>query len=291
MKIGKINRQSIGISGLTSVLKHYEGMPHELFVIGSLPKDKKLAVAIVGSRKPTAYGKQVTHQLAFELAKRGVIIISGLAYGVDAIAHEAALEAGGTTIAVLAGGLHKIYPAAHEDLARRIVAQGGALISEHEPGIETRGYHFLARNRIVSGLADALIITEATERSGTVSTVMHALSQNKDIGAVPGPITSLLSAGPNRFLQQGAHVLTGVQDVLDIIAPTASVTQTRLPIGDTPLENRIITLVAGGVRDSEALIARLPEFSPAECLQAITMLEVNGTLRSLGGGAWSIRLH
>lgn len=289
MKIGKINRQSIEISGLTSVLKHYEGMPNNLFVIGSLPKDKKLTVAIVGSRKPTAYGKQVTHQLAFELAKRGVVIVSGLAYGVDAIAHEAALEAGGTTIAVLAGGLHKIYPVAHEALAKRIVESGGALISEHEAGMEAHPYHFLSRNRIVSGLADAVVVTEATDRSGTLSTVAHALDQNKDVFAVPGPITSLLSAGSNRMLQQGAQVALRSQDILDSIAPQLSLQQTKLPLGDTALETRIIQLIAGGVNDGEAIQRRLPDHSTAEVLQALTMLELQGSLRSVGGNTWAIR--
>ena len=160
MKLDKINRQSIGLSGLTSILRNYSDIPQELHIQGTLPKERPLVVAIVGSRRPTAYGKHVTHQLAYELAKRGVVIVSGLAYGVDAIAHEAALEAGGVTIAVMANGLHRVYPVAHTGLAKRIVAQGGALISEQPPGVDAHKYHFLARNRIVSGLADALIVTE-----------------------------------------------------------------------------------------------------------------------------------
>lgn len=286
MKLGKINRQSIGISGFTSVLKNYEGMPKELFVAGTLPSERKIAVAIVGSRKPTAYGKQVTHQLAYELARRGVIIISGLAYGIDAIAHEAALEAGGTTIAIMANGLHRIYPAAHVGLAERIVKQGGAIISEQGMGVDAHKHHFLARNRIVSGLADAVIVTEATDRSGTVSTVAHAMDQNKDVFAVPGPITSLLSAGPNRFIQDGAHVVLNVDDILDIINPEAAYEQSRLPLGDTPLEQHIIELVQQGLHEKDELQAACT-ISTSEFLQTITLMELKGTLRQQGGRIWT----
>ncbi|HEU4831050.1 MAG TPA: DNA-processing protein DprA, partial [Candidatus Saccharimonadales bacterium] len=116
--------------------------PNKLYFIGMLPKERRPTVAIVGSRRPTTYGKEVTHNLAYDLAKRGVVIISGLALGVDGIAHRAALDAGGTTLAVLANGLDTIYPASHRDLAASIVAQGGAIISEYEPTIEARGFQF-----------------------------------------------------------------------------------------------------------------------------------------------------
>lgn len=257
-------------------------MPQELYIKGTLPKGRPLVVAIVGSRRPTAYGKHVTHQLSYELAKRGVVIVSGLAYGIDAIAHEAALEAGGVTIAVMANGLHRIYPVAHTELAKRIVAQGGALISEQPPGVDARSYHFLARNRIVSGLADALIVTEASDRSGTYSTVTHAITQNKEVFAVPGPITSLLSVGPNKVLQQGARVCLSAQDVLDVIAPHLKPTQTLLPLGDTPLEVSIIKLLSNAPAETDALIETLTE-PPSEVLQALTMLELNGTIKVEAG--------
>jgi DNA processing protein len=283
MKIGKINRQSIGISGFTSVLKHYEGMPTQLYVAGSLPEHRIKAVAIIGSRKPTDYGKHVTHQLAYALAKRGIVIISGLAYGIDKIAHQAALEAGGTTIAVLASGLHRVYPAAHQALAEQIIQNGGAIISEQEPGVDAHKYHFLARNRIVSGLADAVIVTEATHRSGTLSTVGHALDQNKEIFAVPGPITSLLSVGPNRLLQQGAHVALTAQDVLNVIAPEIPNVQAQLALGDTPLEVAIIHHIRKGSTTTDTLIRALSNENTAEILQALTLMELKGTLRTHAG--------
>ncbi len=282
MKIEKINRQSIGISGFTSVLENYEGMPKELSYIGVLPSSRPPTVAIIGSRRPTAYGIEVTHRLAFELAQQGVIIISGLAYGIDAVAHKAALEAGGVTIAVLANGLHRIYPTAHTGLASQIVKQGGAVITEHELGVEAHKYHFLGRNRIVSGLADAVIVTEATDRSGTFSTIAHALTQNKDIFAVPGPITSLLSAGPNRLIQEGAQVVLSAEDVLRAIAPHIPPRQQQLPLGMTPLEQRVIECIQNGESSIEYITKHLSD-QPSDILQAITMLELNGTVRSSAG--------
>ena len=287
MKIGKINRQSIGTSGFTSVLNRYEGMPETLFVAGHLPPKRPPTVAIVGSRKPTPYGQGVTHTLAYELAKRGVVIVSGLAYGIDAIAHEAALKAGGFTIAVMANGLHRIYPADHTGLAERIIEQGGAIISEQALGVNPTNYHFLARNRIVSGLADAVIVTEATDRSGTFSTVAHALTQNKDVFAVPGPITSLLSAGPNRLLQEGAHVALSAEDILRVIAPNLLAKQMQLPLGDTPLEIQVISLIKEGVTDGDALQARCA-VSSSEFLKTLTMMELKGLVHSEGGNHWSL---
>lgn len=283
MKIGKINRQSIGISGFTSVLNTIHTPPTELYIAGTLPNTHVKSVAIVGSRKPTAYGIEVTQKLAYDLAKQGIVIISGLAYGIDAIAHKAALEANGATIAVLANGLHRIYPASHTKLAEDIVRKGGGIISEKPIGEDARQYDFLKRNRIISGLADAIIVTEATEKSGTLSTIGHALDQNKEIFAVPGPIFSLLSAGPNKLIQQGAHVALTAQDILDVIAPEITMTQTLLPLGDTPLETNIIKLVQAGTNTTELLVAELVSESTPSILQTITMMELKSILKIVGG--------
>jgi DNA processing protein len=186
--------------------------PRTLFIIGELPTIRPV-IAVVGTRRPTAYGKEVSFDLAYKLAGRGAVIVSGLAFGVDAFAHRGALGAGGMTIAVLAGGLDTIYPRAHQALAKQIVTRGGALVSEYPDGTPARKHHFLARNRLISGLSDAVIITEAAQRSGALSTVNHAIDQNKDVYAVPGPITSPLSAGPNRLIKEGASPLLDVTDI------------------------------------------------------------------------------
>ena len=306
MKIGKINRESIAISGFTSILKNYEGMPSELYIAGKLPESRIPAVAIVGSRKPTPYGKEVTRALASELASQGVAIISGLAYGIDAVAHQAALDAGGYTIAIFAQGLHRIYPAEHTALAENIIKQGGALISENERGHEPRRYDFLARNRLVSGLADAVVVPEATERSGTLSTISHALEQNKEIFAVPGPITSLLSVGPNRLLRQGAHVALSARDILDVIYPgwrneakndgskrKTDATSARhgqkrgknqvvFPLPDTPAEAELLCLIDSGATNQDMLIEQ-STLSAAEAMQVITMMELKDMVIVEGG--------
>jgi DNA processing protein len=286
MKIKKINRQGIVTTSFLSPLSQLSKIPEELFMKGTLPTSRPPVVAVVGTRRPSPYGREVTHAITHDLAKRGVIIVSGLAAGIDTIAHTAALEAEGTTIAVLAQGLHTIYPAANKTLADRI-SKNGALITEYDTGSEAMKHHFLARNRIVSGLADAVLVVEAADRSGTFSTVAHALEQNKEVFAVPGPITSLLSVGPNRLLQQGARVALSADDILQVIAPDLLAGQKQFIFGNTPLETRIIELIRNGVRSGEEL-QKHADAEPSEFLQALTMMELNGTIRSIGGNLWTI---
>lgn len=285
MKINSILPEKHQFLQIISTIAH---VPERLYILGALPETRVPTVAIVGSRKPTSYGKEVTYQLAYELAKKGVVIISGLAYGVDAIAHRAALDAGGTTIAILANGLDTIYPSAHAGLAKQILAQGGAIISEYEPAVGARDFQFLARNRIVSGLADAVIVTEAAARSGTLATINHALDQNKEVFAVPGNITSPLSVGCNNVIKQGAHPITSANDLLEIIAPHLLEPQTTLALGSNPQEITIIKLLQQGVRAGEQL-QQQSGIPAAEFSQTLSMLEINGDIRPLGGNRWTLR--
>lgn len=262
--------------------------PKKLYFIGKLPENRRPTVAIIGTRKPTAYGREVTYKLAYDLAKRGVIIISGLALGVDGIAHRATLDANGVTLAILANGVNIIYPASHKSLADDILKNGGAIISEYAPDVQARDFQFLERNRIVSGLSDAIIITEAAIHSGTMSTAAHALDQGKEVFVVPGNITSPLSAGCNKLIKQGANPITCAEDVLEIIAPDLLTKQTLLPLGTNKIETKIITLLQSGVRDGDDLQSQsnipISEFS-----QAMTLLEINGTIRALGGNQWTLK--
>ncbi len=262
--------------------------PKLLYCIGNLPETRITSVAIVGTRRPTSYGQEVTHKLSYELAKRGIVIVSGLALGVDSIAHNAALEAGGKTIAVLANGLDTIYPATNKQLARKITESGGAIISEYEPDVLAREFQFLERNRIVSGLADAIIVTEAAARSGTLSTVAHALEQNREVFVVPGNITSPMSSGCNVWLKQGAHPVTCVEDILEIIAPDLLQPQTSLALGNNAEETKIIQILQSGIRDGDE-IQNQSELSAADFSQTLTMLEINGIIRALGGNQWTLR--
>jgi len=258
------------------------------YYVGSLPTERRPTVAIVGSRKPTAYGREVTAMLARDLAVRGVVIVSGLALGIDAIAHQAALDAGGTTIAAQANGLHRLYPYTNKQLGERIIAEGGAIISDFEPGVEPMRYRFLERNRIVSGIADAVIVTEAASRSGTLNTAAHALTQGKELFAVPGPITSPMSAGCNHLLRQGATPATCSDDILSVIMPDLEGdTQLVLPIGSTTLETAIISALSTGMRDGDEILAHLGA-NPSEFNTALTMLEINGVIKPLGANRWAL---
>lgn len=227
MNINKVTPDKHKYLQITSFI---DKPPVTLYYCGTLPESRVPTVAIVGTRKPTAYGKEVTHRLAYDLAQQGIIIVSGLALGVDGLAHQAALEAGGTTLAVLPCGLPKIYPARHRDLAAAIVAKGGALITEYTSDDEiSYQSNFLERNRIVAGLADAVLITEAAARSGTLNTAAHALAQGKEVFVVPGNITSPMSSGCNALIKQGAHVALSADDIIQVIAPELLRQQSTLP--------------------------------------------------------------
>ena len=203
------------VSELPPLLRSIHDPPVGLFVRGSGPLDllARPSVAVVGARACSGYGASVARSLARELAGAGLVVVSGLARGVDGEAHRGALEAGGTTVAVLGCGIDRDYPAAHADLARRI-AGGGLVVSEYAPGVDPAPWRFPARNRIVAGLAAATVVVEARERSGALITADLALEEGRDVFAVPGEITSALSAGTNGLLKLGAAPLTSAADVL-----------------------------------------------------------------------------
>ena len=284
----KINTYSPEKEKYLKILSDIANPPKKLNCSGSLPTERIATVAIVGTRKPTSYGKEVTHQIAYELASRGIVIVSGLALGIDALAHRGALEAGGTTIAVLGCGLPRIYPSSHKGLAEEIVRNGGALLSEYKLDEQARPHYFLERNRLVSGLADAIIITEAAARSGTLNTAAHALEQGKNIFVVPGNITSPLSAGCNALLKQGAIPLTTYGDVIEVIAPEQLRSQSSLALGSTELETTILKLLRAGTRDGDELL-KLSGVESTEFATTLTMMEISGTIRSLGANQWTVR--
>ena len=288
----EINRIRPDEHNFTQRLASIANPPKSLCFMGTLPTSGAPVVAIVGSRKPSAYGREVTEQLASDLAKAGCIIVSGLALGIDGIAQRAALKAGGTVIGVIPNELPDISPQTNYKLAMNIIKNGGAILSEWKKGdgkVVNR-WSFLERNRLVSGLADAVIITEAAERSGTLNTAAHALSQGRDVFAVPGNITSPLSAGCNALLKQGALVATTATDILDTIAPSATqpvTDQAIIPLGETPAENTIIDLLRTGLRDGDQL-QQQSGLNPADFATALTMLEINGVIKPLGANNWTL---
>ena len=203
------------VSDLPTLLRAIHDPPPGLFVRGLAPAEMlaRPAVAIVGARACSGYGASVARSLGRELAAAGLVVVSGLARGVDGEAHRGVLDAGGSTVAVLGCGIDRDYPAAHADLARRI-AETGLIVSEYAPGVEPAPWRFPARNRIVAGLAAATVVVEARERSGALITTDLALEEGREVFAVPGEITSALSAGTNALLKLGASPLTCAVDVL-----------------------------------------------------------------------------
>ncbi len=270
-------------------LPHIPDPPKKLFIRGKLPAKRVKTVAIVGTRKPSAYGREIATKIASECAKNGIVVVSGLALGIDSIAHRAAIDSGGKTIAVLANGVDKIYPRSHEDLGQKILQTNGAILSEYPNNTPARPWQFLARNRIVSGLADAVVIIEAASRSGTLSTANHALDQGKEIFAVPGNITSPLSAGCNQLIKNGANPLTSVEDLLDFLIPNRFEKQTQLFKGDTSEENVILEFLSKNGTTSSDTIIKQTKLSASEFNQAITMLELKGLALNNGGEKWSLK--
>lgn len=269
-------------------LRHIPQPPQQIYVLSDNWQDllQRPAVAIVGSRNPTSYGRSVTQKLAADLASQGVVIVSGLAYGIDELAHRAALEAGGLTIAVMATGLDKIYPAANKSLAEEIVGQGGALISEYDPaGKNPQPYQFVERNRLIAGLSRIVIVPEAGPKSGSRHTIDFAIEQGKDVMAVPGPINGQLSAGPNLYIRDGAGVILNSHDVFRALGIGYQPIQKRRPQLN-PAEATILNLVDKGVSQGNELfkMSNLPSniFS-----QTMTMLELAGQIRNVGNNHWA----
>jgi DNA processing protein len=244
-------------------------------------------VAIVGSRKVSAYGRAVTIQLARELAERGVVVISGLAIGIDGIAHGAVLEVGGQGIAVLPAGLDHIYPTSHEQLARGLLQNGGALVSEYPPGSTPYKQNFVARNRIVSALSDAVVITEAAEKSGSLHTARFALEQGKEVLCVPGNVTSETSRGTNTLIKSGATPVTEVKDILYALQIEDHASMGRQVRGTNEHEQLVLDLMQTGVQDGQALLVG-SQMNISLFNQVMTMLEIRGVIRPAGNNTWHI---
>jgi DNA processing protein len=262
--------------------------PKSLYYTGVAPVYDRPAIAIVGSRKPTPYGEEMTYRLSYDLAKQGIVIISGLALGVDGIAHRAALDAGGITIAVLAGGVDQVYPHQHRTLAQKILESGGTLISEYPPGTTCKQYQFIARNRIVAALADGLLVTEAAAKSGTLHTANFALDIGNTVMAAPGQATNPMATGCLNLLKTGASLVTDADDICFALGWQKAAARPQLPLSaQSAAEQTLLALLEQGVQDGEELLAR-SNLSAAEFNQALSMLEISGTIKALGANHWTL---
>lgn len=198
-------------------LNNIYSSPAKLYLVGDELVLNKPSIAIIGCRDASDYGKRVAFNFAYELAKEGFVIVSGLARGIDTYAHLGAVKANGKTIAVLGSGLKHIYPAENKELCNEIVKKGGAIITEYEPHIKPLPMNFPSRNRIISGLSNGVLVVEAKQKSGTLITVDYALEQGKDVFVIPGNITSTNSYGTNDLIKQGAKPVTNIQEIIEEI--------------------------------------------------------------------------
>jgi DNA processing protein len=256
--------------------------PAVLYVRGQLTLEDEMALAVVGTRRITSYGRQVTSRLVRELAERRMTIVSGLARGVDAVAHTTALDAGGRTIAVLGCGPDLVYPPEHAKLAERIVEQG-AVVSEFAAGMPPEAGNFPARNRIISGLSLAVLVTEAPADSGALITATFAAEQGRDVMAVPGNITQRTSAGCNRLIREGALCVTEATDIIEALnlhmAPQQMDMRALLP--DDPTELRVLACLDAEPRHADDLCQML-DLPAATISGTLMMLELKGLVHHLG---------
>jgi DNA processing protein len=264
-------------------LRQIDQSPFVLYLKGNLIEGDIWSVAVVGTRRYSDYGQQVAEFLTRTLAEQGITIISGLARGIDGIAHKQALDAGGRTLAVLGSSLDQIYPPEHRGLAERISCQGG-LLSDYPPGTPPDGSNFPPRNRIISGLSKAVLIIEAGQKSGALITANYAAEQGKDVFAVPGKITSPLSKGTNRLIKQGAHPLLGAQDVLDFLnmelVSRQQVARRSLP--GNPREALLFNAVGDEPLHVDEL-SRKTELAIEEVTATLAVMELKGLVRKTFG--------
>jgi DNA processing protein len=270
-------------------LKTIADPPPLLYVKGELKAEDERALAVVGSRSASEYGLRLTRELSQGLAGLGFTIVSGMARGIDAAAHEAALDAGGRTVAVLGSGVDVVYPPEHERLYQRICRQG-AVVSELAMGTPPLSFHFPARNRLISGMGLGVVVVEATEKSGSLITAALALEQGREVFAVPGAAGASRSRGTHQLIRQGAKLVERVEDILEEIepqlarrgAPTEKSAARALPPNMSQEAQKIFALVLGGPRQIDEVIES-SGLSPAKVSEVLLDLEIHGLLKQLPG--------
>lgn len=292
--VEKLQLQEIKITTRTddtfpTLLREIPDPPIALYVKGNLPKWDRV-IAIVGSRKPTPYGRGVTESITRDLVASSFVIVSGLARGIDGIAHRVALSSGGQTVAVLGCGVDIIYPPDHTLLYYDIIKKSGAIVSEVPPGHTVLKGLFPARNRIIAGLSQGVVITEGAEDSGSLITARFAAEQGREVFAVPGPITSYLSAGPTKLIKQGAKVVAQVSDILEeLTLPEMRKPRTAngMVTGDTKEQQLIIDLLTNGELHFDELVNK-SGLSASKTGTVLSLLELNGIIRDLGNGKFGL---
>ncbi len=276
-----------------ALLQELRDKPDPLFVLGDADVLKLPAIAIVGSRNPTSGGRDNAYRFARHLARTGFVIVSGLAEGVDAAAHEGALDANGLTVAVLGHGLDRIYPAANGALAERIL-EDGALVSEYAPGTPPRRANFPQRNRIISGLSLGTLVVEAARRSGSLITARTAGEQGREVFAIPGSIHNPMAKGCHRLIRQGARLVESADDILSELGPLVSGLMENTVEASHPIQSedqdedyvRLLDTLAFDPQTPEELAAKTA-LTIEQVSSMLLILELQGEIESLPGGAFS----
>lgn len=294
-RLGKerIDALTLNDTSYPRLLKEIADPPYVLFVQGSIGREEVVgSLGVVGTRKMSSYGQTVLPPIVAECARAGVTIVSGLALGIDGLAHATTMDNGGRTIAAIGSGIDRqsLYPWQHRQLADHIVASGGAIVSEYPPGTEPLAYHFPARNRIISGLSLGVLVAEAPQKSGALITAYAALDQNREIFAIPGPINHPNAWGPHDLLKRGAIPVTEARDILHALpiipleampAQHADKTQQN----DTPLSataTTILTLLAQETMHINDLV-RASSLTPDVIMSTLVLMEMEGKIRNVGG--------
>ncbi len=271
-----------------SSLKKISSPPKTLYFQGKFDPEGKKIIAIVGTRKPSREGEKIAYQLAFELAQRKIIVLSGLAFGIDCIAHQAALEAGGITWAVLASGLDKVYPASHKNLAQKIIEKGGCLISEYPSGAFPQTHYFVLRNRLISALAEGVLVVEAPLKSGALITAHFAFQQKKKLMAVPGSPFSPNSQGTNQLIKEGAILVRNADDVLEELRIKTD-TQQKVDLDSLNSKERKIIEV---LREKKELdvdnLCQLTKLNSQELLSELSKLIIEGKVKENNRGRYTL---
>ncbi len=277
------------------LLRRLPDPPLMLYVLGTVTVEDERAVAVVGTRKPSDYGRRIAYRIGADLAQAGITVVSGLAEGIDTAVHKGALDAGGRTFAVLGSGLDVPYPHSNKDLARRI-ADNGALLTEFPLGTTPQAWHFPQRNRIISGMCLAVVIVEAPLKSGALITADWAAEQGRDVFVVPGPVDQASFEGNHRLLREGARLFTSASDLLDEIGlkemaakPKAKPReQLRLP-DLSPPETKIWTVLTDEWKHADEIV-RESDLTIGDVLSALTLLEIKGVIERADGNRYRRRI-
>lgn len=284
-----INVVTVKDSQYPKLLNEIYSPPALLYVKGKLPENPAFSVAVVGTRKTTAYGRQITPQIVKELAQTGIIIVSGLALGIDALAHQSCLEAKGTTIAVLGCGPDEIYPSTNRGLGQQILEKNGAIISEYPLGTRPLKQHFPARNRIISGLTRGVLVIEGDKDSGSLITARCALEQNREVFAVPGNVYSKTSIGPNNLIKMGAKAVTGALDIIDALdlQLAQQFIQNKKVIADTKEEEILLQFLSSEPIHIDEIIQK-SKLNTSIINSTLTMMEMKGKVKNIGSNYYII---